>query len=72
MNKDRMFERLCNDYKNLEYENKRLREALEWYAENVIQCNLMTSKGDTARDRLAKDHGTKANEALKEDSGEQL
>jgi len=45
-------------------ENKRLREALEWYAENVGNCNKDGDEGNTARNRLAKDVGSIASAAL--------
>jgi hypothetical protein len=45
-------------------ENKRVREALEWYAENVGNCNKDGDEGNTARNRLAKDVGSIARAAL--------
>jgi hydroxymethylglutaryl-CoA reductase len=62
---------LCEDHKKLwiaklETENKRLQEALEWYAENVGNCNKDGDEGNTARNRLAKDVGSIANAALED------
>lgn len=45
-------------------ECERLREALVWYEENVSLCNGFSREHATARDRLAKDVGSKARAAL--------
>jgi len=42
----------------------RLREALEWYAEQARLCRLIHSGGDAGRNALAKDVGAKARAAL--------
>lgn len=39
-------------------------DALKWYAETVSKCNRKDSSGDTARDRLARDVGRRAERAL--------
>ena len=42
----------------------RLREALEWYAEQVRLSRLIHSEGDKGRNALAADGGEKARAAL--------
>jgi hypothetical protein len=49
---------------SVEAENERLREALEWYAEQTRLCRLIHSEGDIGRQALADDGGKKAREAL--------
>ena len=41
-----------------------IEEALEWYREMVGDCNRHGDPGPAARDKLAKDRGGKAAEAL--------
>ena len=48
----------------LEAENARLREALEWYAEQSRLCRLIHSEGDIGRYALAADAGKRARAAL--------
>ena len=48
----------------LRAENKRLREALEWYEPRLDGCNAYGSDGNIARDALAKDRGARARAAL--------
>jgi hypothetical protein len=55
------------DYaRKLEAENKQLRDALQWYANTVENCNRHGEEGDVARDMLAKDAGKRADNALQE------
>lgn len=50
----------------LEQENKRLREALEWYGEHAAGCRLIHSGGDPSRHNLQDDGGKRARAALEE------
>lgn len=50
----------------LEQENKRLREALEWYGEHAAGCRLIHSGGDASRHKLQDDGGKRARAALEE------
>jgi hypothetical protein len=43
---------------------ERMREALEWYAEQVSDCRKISSPGDPARSKLSKDGGSRARQAL--------
>lgn len=52
--------------RDLQAENAKLREALEWYRGNVSWCNNFGREGTEARDRLAEDLGNKARAALEE------
>ena len=45
---------------------ERVKTALEWYAENVGDCNRGGEVGEIARNRLAKDVGNLADHAIKE------
>ncbi len=45
-------------------------EALNWYKEQVSNCNREGDIGETARDRLAKDVGKRAKAALSAERGE--
>ena len=44
----------------------RLREALGWYARMVADCRKVTSEGDTARQSLDRDGGSRADAALRD------
>ena len=51
----------------IERKNKlieQMREALQWYKEQVSSCNRNGDVGELARDRLAKDVGKRAEAAL--------
>lgn len=43
---------------------EQMREALQWYKEQVSSCNRNGDAGELARDRLAKDVGKRAEAAL--------
>lgn len=43
---------------------RQVRETLAWYAREVGGCNRVSTEGDISRDRLAKDRGRRAEEAL--------
>ena len=43
---------------------ERMREALQWYKEQVSSCNRNGDVGELARDRLAKDVGKRAEATL--------
>lgn len=45
-------------------ENERLREALEWYAEQVAGCRKITPEGNASRAALDADGGSRARSAL--------
>ena len=47
-----------------------LKEALEWYAENVLNCRKITAEGDKARHDLDHDGGKRARMALERARGE--
>lgn len=47
-----------------------LKEALEWYAENVLNCRKITAEGDKARHDLDHDGGKRARMALEKARGE--
>ena len=47
-----------------------LLEALEWYAENVLNCRKITAEGDKARHDLDHDGGKRARMALEKARGE--
>lgn len=57
---------LIEELRIMKEKNDRLSSVLKWYADTVGDCNRSGKDGDTARDRLAKDHGSKAEEALEE------
>jgi peptidoglycan hydrolase CwlO-like protein len=49
---------------------EQMREALQWYKEQVSSCNRNGDVGELARDRLAKDVGKRAEAALAAERGE--
>jgi uncharacterized coiled-coil DUF342 family protein len=49
---------------------EQMREALQWYKEQVSSCNRNGDAGELARDRLAKDVGKRAAAALAAEGGE--
>lgn len=49
---------------------EQMREALQWYKEQVSSCNRNGDAGELARDRLAKDVGKRAEAALAAEGGE--
>lgn len=49
---------------------EQMREALQWYKEQVSSCNRNGDAGELARDRLAKDVGKRAEAALAAERGE--
>lgn len=48
---------------------EQMREALQWYKEQVSSCNRNGDVGELARDRLAKDVGKRAEAALAPERG---
>lgn len=60
------YAKLWQMYGDLEAECDRLREALEWYAKTVSDCNRSGREGDDARNALAQDIGKRASAALQE------
>ena len=48
---------------------EQMREALQWYKEQVSSCNRNGDVGELARDRLAKDVGKRAEAALAAERG---
>jgi len=58
------FLKITSENRKLKAENERLREALEFYKINSGDCNRIGEDGKNARNRLAKDVGKKAEEAL--------
>jgi cell shape-determining protein MreC len=62
--KNAVLEAVTKKCQKLESENKQLRDALQWYSKTVGNCNRRGTEGDVARQRLAKDVGKRADEAL--------
>lgn len=52
-------------------DNERLREALRWYEEKVAECRKIGSLGDNARQALDRDGGSRARDALSQQTAPQ-
>lgn len=59
-------EQLREQVRQLETENKRLRETLAWYEEHVFNARRVSPEGETARKVLDDDGGKRARMALTE------
>lgn len=59
-----VFAEIANALASQAAEIERLREALEWYAEQARLCRLITSEGDAGRHALSDDGGKRARAAL--------